>query len=225
MNNEVNNTQPVKESLGTAAFVIGIISLVLCLFLNIIILPLAIVGIILGVVNKIKGGKKISGIILNMVAIFLVAIELIIVVVIFGSAAFGDFLSQLRNEMEASTSNYLVGKYDCKQYDSSSSDYSITLYLNSDNTFLYGPYSDLDNNYAKGTYTYVDEDKTSNDGKFKYYMITMNGKKEDFIVDGKPASKDFNSKAEMGISRTNGSKKQAVLMFVSTYNTYYCYER
>lgn len=54
-------------------------------------------------------------------------------------------------------------------------------------------------------------------------MVTMKGNKEDFIVDGKPNDTDFNSQMEMGVT-TVDTKKQAVIMFVSTYNTYYCYE-
>ena len=64
------------EGLGTASMIIGIIALVLsftCIFILpvIIIFPLALVGFILGIVNKAKKGKKISGIILNGIALLI----------------------------------------------------------------------------------------------------------------------------------------------------------
>ena len=55
-------------------------------------------------------------------------------------------------------------------------------------------------------------------------MITFKGEKEDFIVNGEQSDHGFNSQMEFGLSSKN-VKKQGVIMFVSTYNMYYCYEK
>lgn len=222
--NAPNANLPNKETLGTVSLILGIISLVLSYFLNILILPLAIIGLILGIVNKKKHGQKIAGIILNSISIFIIVVMIIIAIFVLKSVGFNEFFSRLYNELDySSSSNYVAGKYDCTGVDSNTDKYLITLHLNKDNTFLYGPYGDLENNYVKGTYTYEDEHKTNGSGDYKYFMLTMEGKKENFIVDGTPADHDFSSQMEFGITSQN-AKKQGVIMFVSTYNMYYCYE-
>ena len=214
-----------KETLGTVSLILGIISLALSLFLNILILPVAITGLIFGIVNKTKKGKKIAGIILNAIAILIVVVLIVIAVLVFKSVDFKDFFSTLYNELDYSTSeNYVSGKYDCTGVDSNTDKYLVTLHLNEDNTFLFGSYGDLENNYAKGTYTYEDEHKTNNTGEYKYFMITFKGEKEDFIVNGEQSDHGFNSQMEFGLSSKN-VKKHGVIMFVNTYNMYYCYEK
>ena len=65
------------------------------------------------------------------------------------------FFNTLYDELDyAFSENYVVGKYDCKGVDSDSNKYLITLNLNENGTFLYGPYENTKNNYANGTYTY-----------------------------------------------------------------------
>ena len=61
-NNYNNNPQngPKKEPLAVASLIIGIISLTLAIFFNFTILPLAFLGLILGIVNKATKGKKIA---------------------------------------------------------------------------------------------------------------------------------------------------------------------
>ena len=73
-NNYNNNPQngPKKEPLAVASLIIGIISLTLAIFFNFTILPLAFLGLILGIVNKATKGKKIAGIVLNIFAIVVV---------------------------------------------------------------------------------------------------------------------------------------------------------
>lgn len=224
---EKNNSNR-KESLGTAAMIIGIISIVLSIFLSALIFPLALTGLILGIVNKVKGGKKISGIILNTIAIFIITLLTILIIHIFHVFTNSDNLdmlfNSLYNTLEYSTSkNYVAGKYDCTGVNDKKNTYLVTLELNEDNTFLYGPYGNLDNNYAKGTYTFEKEEK-KNSGEYKYYMISLAGDKENFIMDGKPNDYDFNSKLEFGLTTNNG-KKEGVIIFTNTYNMYFCYER
>lgn len=203
-----------KETLGTVSLILGIISLVLAYPLNILILPLAITGLILGIINKRKKGKKIAGIVLNVISLFIIVIMIIISVFVLKSGGFNF----------SSLSNPVTGEYYCTGVDSNTDKYLITLHLNKDNTFLYGPYGDLKNNYAIGTYIYEDEHKTNGNREYKYYMVTMEGPKEDFIINGSSSENDFNSKMEFGITSKNG-KKQGVIMFVNTYNMYYCYEK
>ena len=73
------NKKPVKknkEGLLTASLVIGIISIIFSAILNVLIVPLAILGLIFGIVGKSsKGkGKKIAGIVLNSLALFIAII-------------------------------------------------------------------------------------------------------------------------------------------------------
>ena len=71
-----------KEGLGTASMIIGIISLILVFIISLGVLPLALVGLILGIVNKTQKGKKVSGIILNTIAMILSFIVFIILIII-----------------------------------------------------------------------------------------------------------------------------------------------
>ena len=65
-----NETILVSKSNATASLVLGIISLFFGLFM----IPLPIVGLILGICQKGKCGEKIAGIILNSISIFLIVL-------------------------------------------------------------------------------------------------------------------------------------------------------
>ena len=110
--------QKRKEGLGTASLIIGIIALVFSFILNILILPLAIIGLILGIVNKVKHGKKISGIILNSVSIVVSIIVFIILVVVLSYAVFDYVDSTIFKEDNTNTryntSNNIYGIWKCK---------------------------------------------------------------------------------------------------------------
>lgn len=120
--------------------------------------------------------------------------------------------------------NEIEGKYDCTGVDSNTDEYLITLEMNNDMTFLYGPYGKLEDNYVKGTYTFKDENKTNNSKEYKYYMVDFEGGKDDFVVDGESQNKEFKAQMEIGIT-TKNDKREGVIIFVSSYNMYYCYER
>ena len=216
--NSLNSANSSQQKPDNASLVIGIISIVLSFIFSVLIIPLAIIGLVVGISKK---PRNMVGIVLNGIAIVL---PIIFIVVAVNSPEFQEALDKFRNEITTTTSsNAVAGKYNCTGVDDHKDEYLITLHLNDDMTFLYGPYGKLTNNYAKGTYTYEDEQKTNASGQYKYYMVTLTGSKDDFVIEGKPSDKDFNSKMEFGLTNTT-SKKQGVVMFVSSYNTYYCYE-
>ena len=222
-----------KESLGTASMVIGIIALVFALscfllFPIFITGPLALVGLILGIVNKVKKGKKFAGIILNGVAIIIAILFFIIGFVIFateintpGSGLY-NFFNRLYNAIERETSdNYVSGIYNCKSGALGTGNYIVRFELNKDHTFLWGKYGDTKNNYVIGTYTFTDLHKTNNSGDYTYYNIKLDG--EEYYSNGKKQDEKYASEYEFGITGVE-TKKQGVLMNVKTYNMYYCFE-
>ena len=236
---EIKKTEPKKkEGLGTASLVLGIISLVLSfsciIFLPIfIVIPLALIGLILGIVNKAKKGKKFAGIILSALALVISVIMCIIffaIVSVISDEASTDgtdlnrFLNQLYNELDRETSdNYVAGKYNCKSYDGSGEkdDYIVHFELNKDNTFLWGKYNDTDRNYVKGSYTFTDLEKTNHSGDYKYYNVKIDG--DEYYNEGVKQDEEYASEYEFGITAQN-TKKQGILMNTKTYNMYYCYE-
>ena len=231
-----NNQKVNKEGLGIASLIIGIITLffsftcvlILPIF---IIVPLAILGLILGIVNKVKHGKKFAGIILNTMAIIVSIIIFVFIIrvteiAITPNTELNNIFNRIYNELEKETSdNYVSGIYNCKNFDGSkeSSEYIVTFKLNDDYTFIWGKYNDLEKNYFKGTYTFEDEHKKNNSGDYSYYMLNLNV--EDSMIDG--IRQDISTgkiiKDEFGITSVN-TKKQGVIMNVNTYNMYYCYE-
>ncbi|MBQ9024294.1 MAG: zinc-ribbon domain-containing protein [Bacilli bacterium] len=236
----VKETNNKKEGLGTASLVIGIISLILSftciiLFPIFITIPLSIIGLILGIVNKVKKGKKISGIILNVFAFIISIICFIISIVLIGALVdeasnnidndeFKKSLNQFYNELDRSTSdNYVAGKYNCKSFDGSGEkgDYIVRFELNNDNTFMWGKYNETDKNYVKGTYTFTDLDKTNGDRSYAYYNVKLDG--DEYYNEGIKQEEDYNSEYEFGITAV-ATKKQGILMNTKTYNMYYCYE-
>lgn len=67
--NTIDKTTEIKSSNGTASLIIGILSIMLALPLSLFIIPIALIGLILGLTEKGKDSKKIVGIILNILAI------------------------------------------------------------------------------------------------------------------------------------------------------------
>ena len=60
--NVSNVVQPKKKGngLAVASIIIGVLSIILSFFLNVIVIPLAIVGLVLGIVSKTKGAKVVG---------------------------------------------------------------------------------------------------------------------------------------------------------------------
>ena len=67
---------PESNSKAVASLVLGIISI----FIGVLIVPLPIVGLILGILQKKKGGLAIAGIILNSLALFIAVISWLIII-------------------------------------------------------------------------------------------------------------------------------------------------
>ena len=121
--------------------------------------------------------------------------------------------------------NPVSGTWNCASGTGSTDDrnnFKTTIELKPDMTFRYGQYGDLSNNHYGGTYTYKDEYKQTADGSYKYYMLSFDT--DEYILGGvdTDASKVNLSDMEIGITKTS-SGKQAITIFVSTYNMYYCY--
>lgn len=147
----------------------------------------------------------------------------IIVAIILSMLVYFNSKEDISKEVK---SNDISGNYNCKGFsgEGESDEYAITLNLKPDYTFFYGPYGNTKNNYAKGTYSYEYQEKENNMTNYNYYMITFKGTAEDFVVDGKAQDHGFNSKMEFGVT-TKDNKRQGIIMFVSNYNMYYCYEQ
>ena len=137
-----------------------------------------------------------------------------------------DSISEGVNEAERqSNENYVAGTWNCASGTGSTTDrdnYSTTLKLNKDMTFKYGPYGDLTNNHYSGTYTFKDEDKHTPDGKYDYYMIDFDTTEAVFDGEEDTDSGKGINQMEMGITKTEDGK-QAITIFTSSYNMYYCY--
>ena len=221
-----------SEGLGIASMILGIISIVLSFIITVVTLPLSITGLILGIVNKAKGGKKISGIVLNAISIFL-SIVLIFVYLFIGIGIFSAVISdpEVRKELENlerdidrySSTNYVEGEYNCKSFDGNGAtgSYIVRFELDDDMTFMWGKYGDTYKNYVKGTYTFKDLDKKNAAGNYSYYNIKLDG--DVFYKDGVKQTEPYASEYEFGITKDNG-KKQGIIMNTKTYNMYYCYE-
>lgn len=233
-----------KEKLATASMIIGIISLILSftciIFLPIVLsVPLAIVGLVLGIVNLCKKGKRFSGVILNVASLVIsfvmafVIFPIVIAAVGIGTLAdeagkdgsdLNKFLNDLYNEIDRETSdNYIAGNYNCKSFSGSgeSTNYIVRLELNKNKTFLWGKYGDTSDNYVKGIYTFSDLEKTNADRTYKYYSVNLDG--DEFYQNGIKQTEPYASEYEFGITAKNG-KKQGIIMNTKTYNMYYCYE-
>lgn len=223
--NNVNNENKSDDKLGLASLIIGIVAFVIVLLGKSFGFILGIVGLILGIISKNKDNKKKIGIILNIVAMVIRIATIVIGAIVL--AINPEFLNRLYNELDYSTSdNYVVGTWNCSNFDGTATvgDYTITMKLNKDNSFVFGEYGDLDNNHAGGTYTYEDE-KEKNEtvtNEYKYYTINITGKEGDYIIDGVQQDRIFEGKFEMGITSVN-TQKQAILMNYYTYQMYACY--
>lgn len=81
-NIEDNNYEMNKDSnsLKTVSLVMGIISIVLCIFLNVLIIPVAIIGLIIGIVYTVKSKKFCAGIVLNALGIVIPILLLVFVI-------------------------------------------------------------------------------------------------------------------------------------------------
>lgn len=198
----VNNTNKEKSGLATASIVIGIISIILSFFLTILVYPLAIVGLILGIVNKKKCKKEILGIVLNSISFVIPIIILVFSITI------------LSNKIPVS------GTWNCKNFDGSGvgNEYIVTMKLHNDKSFAWNKYGDELNNHVYGTYTYVDEERTNASGMYSYYTVVLDG--NEFVSGGKLQNEKYHSEYSMGLNKEAG---ELVIYNVHTLNMYYCF--
>ena len=232
--NNMYNQQKKGGGLALISIIIGLVSFVLYMVLCVLIvtvktpmlalitisitLILTIAGAILGIVSKPNDTKKVVGIIINIIS-FVIAICMFFLVILKV-----DMFNKLYSVSSVKNVNDVSGYYNCTSVNSQNKEYLITLDLNADNTFLYGPYGGLENNYAKGTYTYIDEEKTDNSGRYKYYKLHLTAPASNFVIDGVPSASDFNSNMEFGLTTVDG-KREGVIMFIHNYKMFYCYEQ
>ncbi len=211
-----------KEGLGNASMVIGIISLVLSFFISVFVFPLALVGLILGIVNKAQNGKKISGIILNGVAMLISVIVLIALIALFAVVATDDFgephteYSEITpNEVEEES---IIGRWNCKTTtDIMNKSYELSIILNTDKTF-----SIYDNkeskNYVEGNYELVNDIFGSSAKTKRLYALELTGEKE--YVNGNYVGENTN-KYEMIVTKVKGNM-HAIVNNDNSDKNYYC---
>lgn len=223
-NNYNNNGKQGPDGMAIASLIIGVATVLLSFIFNIFVIPVAIVGFILGIVSKAKG-MKIAGIILNILG----AIIGITVLALYMIYEYRDDLdydydhhyydsSEKEPEKE---SNYVSGVWNCKSFDGSGpgGEYIVTMKLNDDLTFTWNKYNDEKNNHVYGHYTYEDEHKQNQSGDYKYYMVDFDG--DEFVNEGELQDQKYASQYEMGINEELG---EAIVMNVKTYNMYYCFK-
>jgi energy-coupling factor transporter transmembrane protein EcfT len=196
-----------KEGLATASLIIGIIGIVLSFFLGVIVIPLIIIGVVIGIVNVATGGKKYAGIILNSIAfIFNIIwsfILMFLLVFIFAINVNKDSINKFIeyvNEEKVSTTS-ILGDWDCHM--NSDDSYIVFVSFNANNSFKWSKYNELDYNYVKGEYSY-------NDNKLK-----LEG--TEFVVDGVLQDSLYISEYDVSFDRN-----ELVLYNSKTHNKYYC---
>ncbi len=211
-----------KERLGNASMVIGIISLVLSFFITVLVFPLALVGLILGIVNKAQNGKKISGIILNGIAMLIAVLVLIAFIVFVAVIATDDFgephteYSEITpNEVEEES---IIGRWNCKTTtDIMNKSYKLSIVLNTDKRF-----SIYDNkeskNYVEGNYKLVKDIFESSAKTKRLYAIELTGEKE--YVNGNYVGENTN-KYEMIVTKVKGNM-HAIINNDNSDKNYYC---
>lgn len=236
--------EPVKSSnqgssaLGIVSMVLGIISIILSWFLTVFILVIPIAGLILGICAKGKKAFKITGIILNAVSI-VVAIIMFVV----GLTAIGRGVKESIPEIEKGLktvettvkSGYPYGTWTCiNYYDTNASAYQddvtkapadmkTVLYLYTDNTFRYGPYSESYKNYYKGTFKYtIEKEKNEQYKSQNFSFIDVETTINDAMIDGVKNTEATGMHFEMELLGGSKDYDTALMLYYNTYNTYYC---
>lgn len=172
-----------KEGLGTASMIIGIISLILVFIISLGIIPLAFCGLILGIVNKAQRGKKISGIILNTIAMilsFIVFIAVIAILIINTPIPEEDYNEGIHVDPIPSeeSKEEVLGTWNCKKISNIKDEtYELTLTVNNDNTFVLSKH-DTPKDYIEGTYNFEESEVDRFIKPYKFCALELEGKKE-----------------------------------------------
>ena len=207
-----------KEGLGTASMVIGIISLVLSFIINLGAIPIALIGLILGIVNKAQKGKKVSGIILNTIAMILSVVVFIVIIVLF-IVHIPDIDTHIKEPViEEPKQEEVLGVWNCKDISSiADNTYELTLTINNDNTFILAKY-DTPKDYIEGTYEFEENDIDRFVKPYHLYSIELEGKKEYKNGDYKG---EIDVDYDMVITKTK-KDMHAVISNDDTDKPYYC---
>ena len=204
------------DGLGTASMVIGIISLVLSFVINIFIIPVALIGLILGIISKVHKGKKISGIILNIIAMLVSILVFILWMVLIVNVAdnYDEKIKTIDSDSPIPTYDYF-GTWSCKGI--LSKDNEIKLEINDDRTFIL---SDVKNsgNFIKGTYEDSDEELEHHFGINNYYAIELDANSR-YENDVYKSSDD--TEYDMFIAKGK-NKSNAILAADDSEKIYYC---
>ncbi len=153
-NTEVKKTKSSADGLGTASMVLGIISLIFSFIFTIFLFPVYLIGLILGIVSKANHGKRISGIILNSLAIVISIIMFFVWIVALVAIAdkYDDKAINIESE---NIDEVIVGKWDCKELEKISdkdSKYTLTVKISDDSTFALGDRDKIEDTYVQGSY-------------------------------------------------------------------------
>ncbi|MBQ2639990.1 MAG: zinc-ribbon domain-containing protein [Bacilli bacterium] len=219
-------TKKSNEGLVVASLVIGIIAIIFSAVLNILIVPLAILGLIFGIVGKSsKGkGKKIAGIILNSLALF-IAIVVFTIIVVFIVSVVNDsdnvFNNAYKDIVSTADEDSIHETWYCKTSSNgviTSTDYTLTLKFEENGKFDWKSYKYPSKNYVYGKYSFI-----------KPYKLDSN-KKRYYVIDLKPEVMYL-----YGIKRTTQSSTKYNVYFTEdehiklvnqkTNNIYYCDEK
>lgn len=206
-----------NESLGTASMVLGIISLVLSFIINLLVFPLALSGFVMGIANKAQKGKKVSGIILNALAMFMAIMVFVtwIFVITFGLIAYYEDKDPIPNHNDQDN---VWGTWNCKEISSIGADkYDLTVKLINDDTFTVSKY-DNQKDYIEGTYTFNNESINKITKSHKIYSLELKGEKEYKNNDFK---EDIDKEYEMVITKTK-KDYYAVFNVSDIDKPYYC---
>lgn len=208
------NLNEVKKE-SKVSLIIGIVCICLSLIylLNIIVFPLAIVGLVFAIKHFKEGKKNKIGLALNIIS-YVISIAILIVV----SLMISYFTKPI---------NKFVGTWDCSSFDGSSvgnSNNIVTFIINRNETFTWGKYNDLDNNYVKGKYVFTDLHKTNYGKNATYYNFKLNG--ERYVINGVTQNEKYSSEYEVGYVKDNGTGEFGLIMLNNkTYNMYWCEKR
>ena len=211
-----------NEGLGTASMIIGIISVVLSLIINVLVIPLALSGLIIGIVHKAKNGKRISGIILNGVAILLSIIILLIIFALFTvrvtekiSDNYNGYSEYIPSEIEEEN---IMGRWNCKKTDKiMNKDYELSIVINGDDTFsIYN--NEETKNYVEGKYKFVNDAFGTIIETKRLYTLELSGEKE--YVNGNYVGKN-SKKYEMIVTQVKGNL-HALVNDDNNDTNYYC---
>lgn len=240
--NNINN-QPTMVNTNNKwekpSKVIGIISVIAVFLFQILIIPLAIVGLVLGLKTKKITNKINPGIILNLIAI-IIAIPIFM---IYDHVLLNDNEKEPNtninninnnnndntdtNDVEKyhnSTKGYFLGTWNCAS-PTSPTNYTFVVKLDNNDKYIAGQYGDLDNNYATGKYefTYNDKPMTAMSDYIMFWFNLEFITTDKFVMDGVDQGRDYNAKFEVGrFVGTGYTGKNITLASTNGANIYIC---